>query len=298
MASERKPILLDGGMGQEIYNRGGKGGYGEWATAALYEDPQLVREIQLDYIRAGADVITTNTYGTTRSRMAAVGMEDRFEALVRTAGELAFQARDQGGRGDVRIATSLPPLEASYVNEFELSYDETSAQFGEMMDLLDPYVDIYLGETLSTSFEARAFLEAARGRGKTTWLALTLGDHGATDLRGGERLEDLIALAQEYAPDALLINCCTPDSVGAALPQLQKSGLPFGGYANGFVEIPAAWDERGGVMQLETRRDLSPEVYAEDVARWIEAGAAIVGGCCETGPAHIARLRQLIDGGQ
>jgi len=296
--SERKPILLDGGMGQEIYNRGGKGGYGEWATAALYEDPSLVREIHLDYIRAGADVITTNTYGTTRPRMAAVGMEERFEVLVRTAGELACQARDEGERGDVRIATSLPPLEASYVNEFELSYEETSAQFGEMMDLLDPYVDIYLGETLSTSFEARAFLEAARGRGKTTWLALTLGDHGATDLRVGEKLEDLIALARAYMPDAFLVNCCTPDSVGAALPILQASGLPFGGYANGFVEIPAAWDERGGVMPLETRRDLSPDIYAEDVARWIEAGAAIVGGCCETGPAHIARLRQLIDGGK
>lgn len=296
--SERKPILLDGGMGQEIYNRGGKGGYGEWATAALYEEPQLVREIHLDYIRAGADVITTNTYGTTRSRMAAVGMEDRFEALVQTAGELAAGARAEGERGDVRVATSLPPLEASYVNEFALSYDETSAQFGEMMDLLDPYVDIYLGETLSTSFEARAFLEAARGRGKTTWLALTLGDHGATDLRGGEKLEDVIAQARDYAPDALLINCCTPDSVGAALPILGASGLPYGGYANGFVEIPAAWDERGGVMQLETRRDLSPELYAGDVARWIEAGAAIVGGCCETGPAHIARLRQLIDSGE
>ena len=130
-------------------------------------------------------------------------MEERFEALVRTAGELACQARDEGGRGEVRIATSLPPLEASYVNEFALSYDETSAQFGEMMDLLDPYVDIYLGETLSTSFEARAFLEAAQGRGKTTWLALTLGDHGATDLRGGEKLEDLVALTREYKPDAL-----------------------------------------------------------------------------------------------
>lgn len=296
--SDGKPILLDGGMGQEIYNRGGKGGYGEWATAALYEDPTLVREIHLDYIRAGADVITTNTYGTTRPRMEAVGLEDRFEALVRTAGQLAAEARAEADGSDVRVSTSLPPLEASYVNEFELSFDETRAQFAEMMDLLDPYVDIFLGETLSTSFEARAFLEAARGRGKTTWLALTLGDHGATDLRGGERLEDLIALAQEYAPDALLVNCCTPDSVLAALPILQASGIPYGGYANGFVEIPAAWDERGGVMQLETRTDLSPEAYAADVKRWIDAGAAIVGGCCETGPAHIARLRQLIDSGE
>lgn len=293
-----KPILLDGGMGQEIYNRGGKGGYGEWAVAALHEEPQLVREIHSDYIQVGADVITTNTYGTTRMRMAAVGMEDRFEALVRTAGELASEGRAQAGRSDVRIATSLPPLEASYVNTFELSFEETSAQFAEMMDLLDPYVDIFLGETLSTSFEARAFLAAAQGRGKTIWLALTLVDHGGSDLRGGEKLADVAAIARDYAPDALLINCCRPDSVLAALPILQESGIPFGAYANGFVEIPAAWDERGGVVQLKTRRDLSPAVYAGDVKRWIDAGAAVVGGCCETGPAHIARLRQLIDSGE
>ena len=296
MTSERKPILLDGGMGQEIFNRGGKGGYGEWAVAALYEDPQLVREIHLDYIRAGADVITTNTYGTTRLRLRHVGLEERFETLVRTAGQLAAEARAEAGRDDARIATSLPPLEASYVNEFKLSYEETKAQFAELLDLLDPYVDIYLGETLSTSFEARAFLEAARGRGKPTWLALTLVDHGGVDLRGGESLADVIEVAREFEPDALLINCCTPASVHAGMPFLQGSGLAFGAYANGFVEIPETWSERGGVTQLQTRTDLSPEAYAADVARWIDAGASIVGGCCETGPAHIARLRQLIDG--
>ena len=297
MTDNAKPILLDGGMGQEIVNRGGKGGFGEWAVVALHEAPQLVREIHCDYIRAGADVITTNTYGTTRIRLRHVGMEDRFEELVRRAGELAFEARAQAGRSEVRIATSLPPLEASYIDTFALSYDETAAQFAELMDLLDPYVDIYLGETLSTSFEARAFLEAAQGRGKATWLALTLVDHGGTDLRGGEQLADVIAVAKDYAPDALLINCCTPESVHGALPILQECGITFGAYANGFVEIPASWAERGGVAQLETRTDLSPEVYARDVKRWIEGGAAIVGGCCETGPAHIARLRQLIDGG-
>jgi homocysteine S-methyltransferase len=298
MATKAMPVLLDGGMGQEIYNRGGKGGYGEWAVAALYDDPDLVREIHLDYIVAGADVLTANSYGTTRPRMMAVGMEDRFESLLRTAGQLACDAREKSGRDVVRIATSLPPLEASYVNEFALSYEETEEQFAEMMDLLDPYVDIYLGETLSTTFEARAFLEAAKGRGKTTWLALTLHDHGGTDLRGGEKLADVVALVRDYAPDALLINCCTPDSVYAALPLLQESGIPFGGYANGFVEIPAAWKERGGVVQLKTRTDLSPEVYAGEVKRWIKAGASVVGGCCETGPAHIARLRQLIDSGE
>ncbi len=297
MTANAKPILLDGGMGQEIVNRGGKGGFGEWAVAAVYEDADLVREIHCDYIRAGADVITTNTYGTTRIRLRHAGIEDRFEELARTAGELAQAARADCGRPDVRVAASLPPLEASYVNEFALSFDETAAQFGELMDLLAPYVDIFLGETLSTSFEARAFLQAAAARDKTAWLSLTLDDHGSTNLRGGESLKAVIADLGDATPDALLINCCTPDSISCALPILRARGIPYGAYANGFVEIPDDWEEEGGVVQLSSRADLPPEVYADHAAGWMEAGASIVGGCCEIGPAHIARLRQLIDSG-
>lgn len=297
MTANAKPILLDGGMGQEIVNRGGKGGFGEWAVAAVYEDADLVREIHCDYIRAGADVITTNTYGTTRIRLRHAGIEDRFEELARTAGELTQAARADCGRPDVRVAASLPPLEASYVNEFALSFDETAAQFGELMDLLAPYVDIVLGETLSTSFEARAFLQAAAARDKTAWLSLTLDDHGSTNLRGGESLKAVIADLGDATPDALLINCCTPDSISCALPILRARGIPYGAYANGFVEIPDDWEEEGGVVQLSSRADLPPEVYADHAAGWMEAGASIVGGCCEIGPAHIARLRQLIDSG-
>ena len=63
------------------------------------------------------------------------------------------------------------------------------------------------------------------------------------------------------------------------------------------MEIPEDWQEQGGVVQLSSRADLPPEVYAGHVAGWIDAGASIVGGCCEIGPAHIARLRALIDSG-
>ena len=297
MASATKIILLDGGMGQEIFNRGGKGGYGEWATAALYEDPELVRQIHCDYIRAGADVITTNTYGITRTRLRHVGMEDRLDELINVAGQLAVQARDDCSEADVRIATSLPPLEASYASEFTLSFEQTVAEFAELIDLLDPYVDIYLGETLSTIFEARALLKAASCRGKPVWLSLTLQDHGSSNLRSGESLSEAIESFGNIAPDALLINCCTPDSITSAMPTLKASGLPFGAYANGFVEIPEVWQEKGGVTQLATRTDLTPEVYAGEVRTWIDGGATIVGGCCEVGPAHIARVHQLINDG-
>ena len=290
-----KVMLLDGGMGQEIVNRGGKGGFGEWAVAALYEDPDLVRQIHADYIAAGADVITTNTYGTTRTRLRHVGIEERFADLLSIAGQLAVQARDRSDAPDVQIATSLPPLEASYASDFDLSFEQTAAEFAELIDLLDPYVDIFLGETLSTTFEAKAFLQAAAGRGKPTWLSLTLRDHGSDVLRGGEPLAQALDNLGADLPDALLINCCTPDSISSALPRLKAIGLPFGAYANGFAEIPDTWQEKAGVGQLATRRDLSPEVYAAEALTWIAGGAFLVGGCCEVGPAHIARLRQMID---
>jgi len=294
MTAQSKVVLLDGGMGQEIVNRGGKVAYGEWAVAALYENPDMVQAIHSDYIQAGADVITTNTYSTTRTRLKHIGMEDRFEELVQLAGELAVQACAAGGR-HIRIAASLPPLEASYVAEFALSFAEMVTQYRELMDLLDPYVDIYLGETLSTGREARAVLMAAQNRDKPVWAAWTLQDHGSSTLRGGESLQAALAGLSEFAPDAILINCCAPDSIYSALPALRSSGLPFGGYANGFVEIPDEWASRGGVTQLKTRTDLSPDAYARQVQDWLAAGAAIVGGCCEVGPAHIARLRQLLD---
>ncbi len=291
-----KALLLDGGMGQEIVNRGGKGMYGEWASGALYEAPDLVSEIHRDYIEAGADIITANTYGTTRTRLRFVDMEDQLAQLLQTASDLANAARDRCRR-DIQIAASLPPLEASYVNTFNLSFAETVTEFAEMMTLLAPGVDIYLGETFSTGFEARAFLQAAQGRGKPIWLALTLDDLHPQQLRGGEKLADVIASLPEPLPDALLLNCCKPATISQALPSLQASGQSFGAYANGFTGIPDDWVDRGGVAQLTAREDMSPEAYARDVAGWLGLGASIVGGCCETGPAHIKRLRELIDAG-
>ncbi len=291
MTSNLKPTLLDGGMGQEIVNRGGKSAYGEWAVAALYDDPQMVKAIHIDYIEAGADVITTNTYSTTRTRLRHVGMEDRFEELIRRAGKLATEARDETQATHVQIAASLSPLEATYINEFTLSFDEMVAQYQEIMTLLDAYVDIYLGETFSTTLESRAFLTAAQNTNKPTWVSWTLHDHGSTTLRGSETIQQALDSIRSFSVDALLINCCTPDSILAAFPLLDSSGIQFGGYANGFVEIPSSWD----INQVQSRTDLAPDVYAQHIKNWLEAGATIVGGCCEIGPAHIARVRQMLD---
>lgn len=295
MSNRSKAILLDGSMGQEIVNRGGKGAYGEWAVAALHENPQMVKDIHTDYINAGADVITTNTYSTTRTRLRHVGLESRFEALVKVAGQLAVDAKRETGADYIQIAASLSPLEASYINEFQLSFDEMVSEYQEIMRLLAPYVDLYLGETLSTSLEARAFLTASATQDKPIWLSWTLQDHGKTMLRGGETLAEAMKTISEFSMDGIMVNCCTPDSIEAALPLLKSSGMAFGAYANGFYEVPTTWVSDGDVDQIVTRADLPPAVYADHVTQWLDFGATIVGGCCDIGPQHIAKLREMLD---
>ena len=100
-------------MGQELINRG-KGGNGVlWAAEALFESPATVRDIHEDYIRAGADIITTNSYSTIRHKFAEAGLMDRFREMNQLAGQLAVEARARCER-PVLIAGSLPPQHGSY----------------------------------------------------------------------------------------------------------------------------------------------------------------------------------------
>ncbi|MBW2514431.1 MAG: homocysteine S-methyltransferase family protein, partial [Deltaproteobacteria bacterium] len=108
-----KPVLLDGGLGRELRFRGVAVPTTIWSAAALMSAPEEVRRIHLDYIAAGADIITANTYGVIRSDLAKVGIEDRFAELNILACDLAVQARDASSR-QVMIAGSLPPLGGSF----------------------------------------------------------------------------------------------------------------------------------------------------------------------------------------
>ena len=109
----QRTILLDGGMGRELRFRGVEVPDTIWSANALMAAPDVVHQIHLDYIDAGADVITTNTYGVIRDDLAQIGLEDRFSELNRLACELANDARNVSER-PVWVAGSLPPLRGSY----------------------------------------------------------------------------------------------------------------------------------------------------------------------------------------
>jgi homocysteine S-methyltransferase len=140
---------------------------------------------------------------------------------------------------------------------------------------------------------ARAVLEAAASTGKPVWLAMTVDDEDGSKLRSGEPLADILPISG--AASALLANCAAPEAMTAAMDILGASGKPFGAYANGFTQITKDFlKDKPTVDSLNPRRDLGPEAYAAFAMGWIDQGATIVGGCCEVGPAHIAKLAETI----
>jgi S-methylmethionine-dependent homocysteine/selenocysteine methylase len=288
-------VLIDGGTSLELLHRSANKAPRHWSAEYLLTEPALVRDVHLDYIRAGARMITINSYSATFTRMEMVGARARVPELQRLAGELAEAARDAAGAAgaDVAVAGCLPPLNGTYRPDRVRDFEVNLAEYRALAELQAPHVDLFLCETMSTAEEARAAATAAAETGKPVWVGWSLMDD-APWLRSGERIGPAVASLAELPVAAVLANCAPPESVAAAMPELVATGLPAGGYANGFTRIPSTYLPGRTREQLTTRTDLDPDAYAAFALGWVDAGATIVGGCCEVGPAHIARLRDAL----
>jgi len=287
------PLLLDGGMGRELWYRGVDVPKTIWSANALLIAPDVVRDIHRDYIAAGADIITTNTYAAVRETFEEIGIGGRFEELMVLACQLAEDARDLADRPIV-VAGSLPPLQESYRPDLVGPVDNLLSLYKEQVDLMTPYVDFFLCETMSSSDESLAAATAASASGKPVWVSWTLDDHQPGCLKSGESIQLAAGKLAGLRIEGMLANCCKPESITASMPDLVATGARYvGGYANTFETPPPGWTlELEGILGL--RADLGPEPYAKHVQHWLDAGANVIGGCCGTRSAHISRLRELI----
>lgn len=287
----RPIILTDGGMGQELVRRSRSEPTPLWSAKVLIDEPDLVRDLHAEFIRAGARVITINTYSATPERLAREGAEDLFKPLQKRGIELARQACEQAG--EATIAGCLSPLFGSYAQALTISFQDTLDIYRRIVAEQADGVDLFLCETMASAEEARAAVTAASESGKPVWVSWTLADHGKPCLRSGETIAAAANALDGLPVAARLINCCRPEAVSAALPELIDLGGRVGAYANGFTSVDAL--KHGGTVDvLHARHDLDPKAYADQAMGWVEAGAGIVGGCCEVGPAHIAALRDRL----
>ena len=157
--------------------------------------------------------------------------------------------------------------------------------------------DLVICETMGSVAEAAVAARAGLEAGLPVWVALTVDDDRSGRLRSGEAVADAVAALQglEVGGErvaAILLNCSTPEAIDAAWPHLDGARVPVGAYANAFTSV-AALEPGGTVAVLECREDLGPEAYAAFARGWLGRGAGIVGGCCETTPAHVAALAAL-----
>lgn len=280
-------ILLDGGMGQELVHRAGDRPTPLWSTQVMMDHPGMVESVHRDFFAAGATVATTNTYAIHHDRLRGTGVDGKFADLHACA--LAEVAAARKAHGSGRIAGSIGPLRASYRPDLHPVSRTAVPLFAEVAEILAPDVDLLILETVASVAQARDALAGARETDRPVWMSLTVSDIDGTKLRSGEAIEEVLEVAT--GADAILINCSAPEAVTRALPIIATLGLPFGGYANGFVQITEDFlKDKPTVDSLTARRDMGPRAYAGYVMEWVAAGATIVGGCCEVGPAHIAEI--------
>jgi S-methylmethionine-dependent homocysteine/selenocysteine methylase len=282
--------ILDGSIGQELVHRSGKPATPWWSTTVMLDQPDLVKQLHKDYFAAGAEIATTNTYALLPDRVRGSGFEDKFAALLGIASKQAKEARDEHGSG--KVAGALGPLGASYRTDFSHSVSEARELYGVVIEALEDSVDFFIAETVSSLSQARNVIDVlGYFTAKPAWIAFSVDDDNGSKLRSGEALKDVLPLIAAPNVEAILINCTKPEVVETALKILSEADRRIGAYANGFTKISDAFlEEKPTVDVLSARIDLSPKKYADFAETWVAAGATIIGGCCEVGPAHIAEL--------
>lgn len=283
LLSSKPFIILDGAMGTELERRRYPTTLPLWSAMANLEAPELVKQIHDDYISAGADIITANTFRTTSHTFSKVGKAELAPHLTRLAVEIARESAVQSGR-HVLVAGSLAPLEDCYSPE--LVPDETVIReaYTEQIDLLiNAGVDFILAETMINQSEIAFISEFLRQREFPFMMSFTTHNGKLLD---GTPLESTISDVLRANPLALMLNCRSCHEITQTLPLLQSlfQGMT-GAYANGpgHSDPELGWQiEEGAVDQ-----------YLESVNEWLDHGALIVGGCCGTTPEHIRAVNQM-----
>lgn len=258
-------------MGTELERRGVQLDLPLWSARALIEKSERVLEIHRDYAKAGADVLTTNTFRTHRRTLAKAGISDKARTLTQLAVKLAKEASD-----GQKVAGSIAPLEDCW--RPELSPGSADDEFREIAEtLVESGVDFLLIETMNNTAEARSAIRAAQKTGASFWLSMTPNLNDATRILNGEPLREGVSIAMGEGAEAFLVNCAAMEVIEAAVEHIRGAPLPIGGYANN-AHKNETWS---------FERELPYAEFAEHGERLADLGAAIIGGCCGTTPEHI-----------
>ena len=284
----RGPLLGDGAMGTLLYARGVS--FDQNFDELNLSQPALVGQVHRDYLSAGAELIETNTFGANRVRLAPYGIEDKVRVIARQGARVARDAREVMGI-PAFVGGSIGPLGKPLAPFGAIAREDAVAAFREAAEgLLEGGVDLFLLETFADLAEIEAALAAVRALSDLPVVALlTYGDDGRT-FYGHTPADAYHALADQGA-DVIGANCSVgPQGTLDVVQAYAAARAARGAGAPWIAAMPNA-----GLPHLVNGRYAymaTPEYFASYTARFLAAGARIVGGCCGTTPAHVLAMRQ------
>jgi S-methylmethionine-dependent homocysteine/selenocysteine methylase len=255
----------------------------------MQQFPDIVTDVHADFIRAGAKTLSLNTYSATPTRLREQGLNENIGAIHQQAFQALERAIDATS-GNVDIAGCLGPLPGSYRGQPARTFDDLYDEYAILVRL-QARADVLLIETMSNTLEAKAASAAACELGKPFGVAYRIEADGR--LRSGESLMQAVAAVRDYAPTAIMLNCCDPEHLTSKMRELASLYPIVGGYANAFRSVEAL-AAGGSVDLLEAREDVSPQAYLESVRQWLADDARVVGGCCEITPGHLTTMGEAL----
>lgn len=274
----RQVLLLDGATGTELARKGMPAGVSP--EAWVFENPRVIQDIQRDYVDAGSNAVYTCTFGGNRIKLQEFGLDNRTAKINTTLARLSREA--VGDRA--LVFGDLAPT-GLFIEPFgELPFEKAVAVYAEQARaLLAGGVDGFVIETMLDLQEARAALIAVKETcDLPVMVSMTFGTDGRT-LNGSDPLSALVTL-QSLGADAVGCNCSTgPQDMAKVIAAMKP-----------FATVPLLAKPNAGMPRLingVTTFDMSPEEFGKHMPHLVEAGAAILGGCCGTDPVYIRALK-------
>ena len=291
--------ILDGGMGQELLARGMEPNGTLWSANALLHEKyhQLLLDTHLDFMMAGAEVIVTTTFTTRKIRLKDNNVEDKYEYLNIKAGEIAQKAKKQYPK--TLVAGGLPPQYLTYEADTR-SEKEIKDNFYSQAKLLNPYIDFFYFDVLSSVREFKIAIESIKEFNKPYLIGAHISE--GTNLPSGEKISEIINKINHEKLLGIILSCISPENYDLNLKEIKSLNIPFGFKLNGFVKTNPKPNYTGAYNKSKTgnpneflgvRKDLTPEKMLEFAKKFKDAGATIIGGCCETTPLHIKAFSKL-----
>lgn len=291
---------MDGATGSELQRRGVdvnkgsvEGKLGVWSAAANLDAPEVVQAIHEDYLNAGAEIVISNNFYTSRRMMEVIGRQDQWEEYTRRGGELACQARDAINPNAFVAGGIAPPEHKCDLYE----------QFSEQSRVLAAAgVDFMLAEYMAGDSvmvdpisDCVTAVDACAESGLPVVLGICrVSEQGTMD--DGASFDTLVSALKGHSVAAICLMCSYPQDITGSLPMLRDAySGPIGAYAHlEYNENPKFGSSPDEPFFVLGQGDYTPERYAEVAAGWMEMGAQIIGGCCATTPDHIRAVHAAV----